>query len=137
VGLVSLETVELWRPRRDPKQRARRALAGVLVVAGLAGAWIAAALLRLPLVLLLGIAGALVFACAPRWLSGGAAGPADWVVLLPRRWVPRIPGDRRPAPQAERRAPARVVGPASGSGSTPCNPQRAPRGVATGGPVPL
>ncbi len=134
---MSLETVELWRPRRDPRQRARRTLAGVLVVAGLAGSWIAAALLRIPLVLLAGVAAALVFACAPRWLSGGAAGPADWVVLLPRRWVSRVPGDRRVAPEKERRGAGRPAAPPSAVASAPCNPQRAPRGVASGGPVPL
>lgn len=132
MGVVSLETVELWRPRRDRRQRARRGLATFLVFALLLGSLGAAIMLRRPLILLLGLAAALGLACALRWLPGGASSPPQWVALLPRRWVPRTPGDRLGPSQTERRAAGRGAAASSAAAPAPCNPQRARRTVAIG-----
>ena len=129
---MSLETVELWRPRRDRRQRVRRGLATCLVLALLLGSLSAAIVVRRPVFLLLGLAAALGFACAMRWLPGGVTGHRQWVALLPRRWVSRTPDDRRGPSQTERRAAGRRAAASSAAAPAPCNPQRARRTVAIG-----
>jgi len=134
VGLVSLQSVELWRPRREPKQRARRMLTGALVFAVLIGSLVAAGVLRRPRVLLLGLATALVLACASRWLQAGAA---TWDATRPRPWVPRVPCDRRASSGPDRREVARARSGPPSIKPAPCNSQPAPRRVAIGGPPPV
>jgi hypothetical protein len=100
---VSLESVELWRPRRRGEGRGRarlvRAAAVVLLIAGLA----LGALLHRPVLLLGGLGGALALACFAGGGAGeraaGAAGAGSpskrWSSRRPRRWVPRLAADRR------------------------------------------
>ncbi len=101
---MSFETVELWRPRRDPARHRGRVL---LVLALIAGSLAAAFFMRRPLLLPLGLALALGVACARRRPPESGEGPPGWGVLLPRRWVPRHSDDRRAGPQPDRRRPGR------------------------------
>lgn len=128
---MSLETVELWRPRIERGERLRRGLVTLLLGVLMLGSLAAALMLRRPLVG--GLVAVLALACAIRWWRG-AGGPPEWIVLLPRRWVPRRPGDRRGASPSDRRTTARGTAPASEAASAACNPQRARRRVAIGGP---
>jgi len=127
VGVVSFESIELWRPRRDPGRRLRVAIATLLVTALLVVSGTAAMMTRRPLVLVLGLAAALALAWLSRRLRGGAP---EWDARRPRPWVPRRPGSRRAGPGADRRGASRAP-------ATPreaCNPQRAQRTVAIGVP---
>jgi hypothetical protein len=130
---MSLETVELWRPRIERGERLRRGLVTLLLGVLMLGSLAAALMLRRPLVLVWGLVAVLALACAIRWWRG-AGGPSEWIVLLPRRWVSRRPGDRRGASPNDRRATARGRAPGSEAASAACNPQRARRRVAIGGP---
>jgi len=116
---VSLESVELWRPRRRGEGRGRarivRAAAVVLLIAGLA----LGALLHRPVFLLGGLGGALALACFAGGGAGeraaGAAGAGSpskrWSSRRPRRWVPRNAADRRGRTTGgRRRADRRVRG---------------------------
>jgi hypothetical protein len=125
--------VELWRPRRDPKQRARATLAGVMVFTVLIASLVAAVMLRRPLVLALGLAAALGLACA-LWLRGGGA---IWDATRPRPWVPRVLGDRRGARGPDRRAAERARLAQPSGTPAPCISQPAPRRVAIGGRPPV
>lgn len=130
---MSLQSVELWRPRREPKDRVRRTLAAALVCGVLIGSVIAASVLRRPLVLGLGLVATLVLAFASLWLLGGGT---TWVATLPRPWVPRVPGARR-GPSARDRRAARGSSTAPPTAPAPCNSQPAPPRVAIGRRPPL
>ena len=125
---MSFETIELWRPRRDPERQRRTMITALIGIVMLAGSATATLIMRRPLLLVLGLAAALALACASWWLRGGAP---EWVALLPRRWVPRGSNDRRTLRSGEgRRGPARAPAAARDA----CKPQRVQRTVAIGGP---
>jgi len=127
---MSLRSVELWRPRREPKLRARRALVGTLALALLIGALAAALLARRPLVLGVGLAGACAVACAGLWWVDRRA---TWDATRPRPWVPRGDDDRRTARGAgDRRATRRPPAPLP-IAPAPCNTQPEQHRVAIGG----
>lgn len=131
---MSLPSVELWRPRPDPKRRARRILVGVLALALLIGSLVAAAITRRPLVLGVGLAVAFVLACAWGWLL---ARETTWGATRPRPWVPRVPGDHRAWAGADRRGPTRARRAPLSIAPAPCNSQPDERRLAIGGSPPV
>ena len=126
---MSLQSVELWRPRREPKLRARRALVGTLALVLLIGALAAALITRRPLVLGAGLAGAFAVACAGLWWVDRQA---TWDATRPRPWVPRGADDRRTRPGSDRRTIRRPPVPLPIT-PEPCNTQPEKRRVAIGG----
>ncbi|HEY6867412.1 MAG TPA: hypothetical protein VI792_09150 [Candidatus Eisenbacteria bacterium] len=126
---MSLECVELWRPRRERARRARRALGALLGLVVLGGSIAAALKTGDRVVLVAGIVTSPALACL---FGRGAAGPPAWVPRLPRRWVPRPRDDRRRHTEFDRRKP-RAARPRPES----CNPHASSDAVAMEGRRPL
>jgi hypothetical protein len=100
VGVVSLESVELWRPRRAPRRGGARLVTAVIALALIAAGWAAGAALKRPLVVLAGPGLALALALAAH---RARTGPPAWGARRPRRWVPRLTADRRAFTGVDRR----------------------------------
>ena len=127
---MSLKSVELWRPRREPGERGRRVMAIALAVGLLAASLILSVVLHRSIVLFGGLAAALVLSLVWGRLLGGGI---TWTVSRPRPWVPRVRGSRRPQPGPDRRTPLHRRPLPLPAAEEPCNPQSEPRRVASGG----
>lgn len=101
---MSLESVELWRPRRAPRRGTAGVMTAVIAVALIAAGWAVAAVLGRPVVVLAGPVLALTLVVAAHHARRG---PATWSARRPRRWVPRLTAERPVFKGIERRRRSR------------------------------